>query len=159
MLAVIAKHVKEVSVLRRLLFCAAQLNPEVPNFWTLVVQFALDGKQGTIGPDIAAALVKNLEKIDPKALIDDESLQRDLVCWHSDEQKQGQPLGIILISKERNCVACGSQLLLRKDRPSYIAVYDTHFGPLQGTHYHKKCTRCSLTQLPYYWRRKFTGGV
>ena len=108
-------------MLRRLLFCASHLNREVPNFWSLVVQFAMDGKHDAIGTDITVALVKNLERIDPKALVDNDSLLRDLVCWRSDQQTGSQSLGIVLISKETNCVACGSKLL-RKDRPTYITI-------------------------------------
>ena len=63
MLAVIAKHIKEVSVLRRLLFCASHLNREVPEYWSLVVQFAMEGMQDAIRADIAAALVKILKKL------------------------------------------------------------------------------------------------
>jgi hypothetical protein len=130
MLAVVAKHIKEVSVLRRLLFCASHLNREVPKYWSLVVEFAREGKQDAIGTDIAAALVKNLERIDPKALVDDDSLLSELVSWRSDQHMGNQPLGVVLISKETNCVACGNQLLLRKDRPTSITVYDTTSGPL-----------------------------
>ena len=69
------------------------------------VQFAMEGKQyATV---ITASLMKNLEKIDAKAL--DDSLLRELVCWHSDQQMGSQPLGVVLISKETKCVACGSQ--------------------------------------------------
>ena len=81
--------------------------------------FSLEGKQDAIGTDIAAALVKNLERIDPKA---DKSLLRELVCWHSDQQTGSEPLGVVLISKETGSVACGSQFILCKDQPTYLNV-------------------------------------
>ena len=73
-------------------------------------------------------LVKNLERIDPNAFVDDDCLQRELVCWRSDQQLGNQPLGVVLISKESKCVACESPLILRKDRPSHVTVYDTIAG-------------------------------
>ena len=115
----------------------------------------MEGKQEAIGTDITAALVKNIEKIDPKALIDDDSLLSELVSWRSGQHMGSQPLGVVLISKETKCVTCGSQLPLRKDRPTCITVYDTNIGPMQGTHYHKNCSKCSLTQ---YYRYHTTGG-
>ena len=147
MLAIIAKHVKEVSVLRRLLFCAAQLNPEVLDFSCSVRLWR------TTRYDWFRHSCSSSEKFGK-----DWSQGS---CWWRRSSERASMLALRWTErrttaghrrKERNCVACGGQLLLRKDRPSYISVYDTHFGPLQGTHYHKKC---SLTQ---YYGYHTTGG-
>ena len=45
------------------------------------------GKQDAIGTDIAAALVKNLERIDPKALVDDDSSEGTSVLVFRTDRK------------------------------------------------------------------------
>ena len=59
-----------------------------------MVQFSMEGKQEAIGTDIIDALVKNLEKIDPKALVDDDSLLSELVSWRSGQHMGSQPLAL-----------------------------------------------------------------
>ena len=53
-----------------------------------------------------------------------------------------KPLGVILVSPHDSCSICSSKLLVRKDRPSSIVVYDDHIGAVPGTHYHKYCKYC-----------------
>ena len=58
MLGVLAKYFQDVSVLRRLLFAAVFLSPELPMFWEVVVEFATAGKvtKGSVTPDQIRAL-------------------------------------------------------------------------------------------------------
>ena len=44
MLEFIGKYIKDTSVMRRMLFAVFFLSPHLPEFWSLVVQFAMDGK-------------------------------------------------------------------------------------------------------------------
>ena len=43
MLGVLAKHIQDVSVLRRLLFAVVFLSPDLPMFWGVVLEFATAG--------------------------------------------------------------------------------------------------------------------
>ena len=63
MLGVLAKYIKEVSVLRRLPFAVVFLNPDLPMFWGAVVEFAKAGKlsKDSITPDVAKMLVENIQ--------------------------------------------------------------------------------------------------
>ena len=47
----------------------------------------------------------------------------------------GRPLGIVLISDNNKCLLCGCKLLIRKDRPSAILIYDHQLGTLPGKTY------------------------
>ena len=46
MLGVLAKYFQDVSILRRLLFAVVFLNPELPLFWGVVVEFATYSREG-----------------------------------------------------------------------------------------------------------------
>ena len=48
MLAAISKQVKDVSVLRRLLFALSQLPNDLPDVWKLAVEFATKNKGGNV---------------------------------------------------------------------------------------------------------------
>lgn len=127
MLSIVAHHLKDVSVLRRLLFAASHLPREVPNFWGYAVEFATAGKvdRNSIDTDTAAALIENIQSFDGRAFETDESLIRQLIGW---TPSAGRPLGIVLISPQVDCPQCGHTLTLRKDRPSSIVVYDENLG-------------------------------
>lgn len=152
MLGVVAHHLKDVSVLRRLLFAASHLPREVPNFWGYAVEFATAGKvdRSSIDTDTAAALIENIQSFDGRAFETDESLIRQLIGW---TPSAGRPLGIVLISPQVDCPQCGHTLTLRKDRPSSIVVYDENLGSVPGSHFHKTCTNrlCTLTQYYGYY--------
>ena len=68
-LAVVAKQLKDVSVLRRLLFAASFLPSEMLNLWEIAVEFATAGKIqcNSIDADTAAALIENISTFDKKA--------------------------------------------------------------------------------------------
>ena len=69
MLEIVARHLKGVSVLRRLLFAASTLSAEVPDFWGVVIEFATAGKiqHNSIDADTAAALVDNIHSFETRA--------------------------------------------------------------------------------------------
>ena len=69
MLGVVANHLKDVSVLRRLLFASIQLPQELPNRWGIAVEFATDGKvkRNSIDTCTAAVLVENIMSFDKRA--------------------------------------------------------------------------------------------
>ena len=152
MLEIVARHLKDVSVLRRLLFAASSLSEEVPNFWGIVVEFGTAGRiqRNSIDSDTAAAIVDNIHSFDERAFESDASLTHELIFWTSATSGMARPLGIVLISPEKCCVICGQTLTLRKDRPACITVYDYNLGPAPGSHF---CTNktCDLTQYFGYY--------
>ena len=139
MLGIVAHHLKDVSVLRRLLFAATQLPRELPNFWGVAVEFATDGKveRNTIDSTTASALVENIHSFDKRAFDTDESLLHQLIGW---TPSTGRPLGLVLISPEKCCTLCGQALILRKDRPATIVIYDDCIGPVWFTFLQKGVT-------------------
>ena len=152
MLGVLAKHIKDVSVLRRLLFAAAFLNPELPAFWAVVLEFATDGKisRCSVTPEQIKTLTENLQVLNASAFQPDSELQQELISLHLPGKK---PLGVILISPVSSCVLCGSELQLRKDRHAPVVLYDMNLGTIPGAHFHKFCPKrlCSFTQYYGYY--------
>ena len=61
------------------------------------------------------------------------------------------------MSSNDTCLVCKSNLLLRKDRPAQVIVYDDTMGSVPGSHYHKYCRNhsCGFTQYYGYYT---TGG-
>ena len=158
MLGVLAKYLKDISVLKRLLFATSFFPRDLPSYWGVVVEFATAGKvqQNSIDADTAAALVENIHTFDEKAFDTDKALIQELSTWKSSVSVGHtfkQPLGIVLISPKTHCELCGQALALRKDRPSSIVLYDYTSGSVPGTHYHKICTSkiCNLTQYYGYY--------
>ena len=154
MLEIVTRHLKDVSVLRRLLFAASNLSEEVPDFWGIVVEFATKGKiqRNSINSDTAAALVDNIHSFDERAFESDASLTHELITWtYSKSGSHGtRPRGIVLISPEKLCVVCGQNLTLRRDRPSSITIYDDGLGTLPGSHFHKMCTSKTCDLIQYF---------
>ena len=155
MLEVIAGYLKDLSVLRKLMFAATHLPPELPNIWGIAVEFATAGKVNAIDAMTAKSIIDNVEAFDKCALKTDDCLLKELVEWVPTSATK--PLGIDLISKKKECVHCKKELIIRKDRPSYVTVYDSNIGPVPGTHFHKTCSSktCSITQYYGYYS---TGG-
>lgn len=89
------------------------------------------------------------------AFASDKKLLQDLMEFQVPKCK---PLGLILISCKNDCLLCGSKLVLRKDRPSPVVIYDDNIGTMPGSHFHKYCTNqaCGLTQYYGYYT---TGGL
>ena len=156
MLGLIAKYIKEVSVLRRLVFAAIHLPEDLPNLWGVVIEYATKGKKesSAITAEDAKMLAENIQEFDSKAFSTDKDLLMELMALQVPKSK---PLGMVLISAKKDCPACGSSLRLRKDRPASVIVYDNNMGTLPGSHFHKCCTspKCSCTQ---YYGFYTTGG-
>lgn len=157
MLEVIAKYIKDVSVLRRLLFAAVFLSPQLPEFWGLVVEFATLGKDSaqSVTPEQARVFTENIRLLNAKAFDTDEDLLKEILRL---EIPAAMPIGIPLISNNNNCLLCGSNLLLRKDRCAPLVLYDNFRGTLPASHFHKYCSRrtCNFTQYYGYYT---TGGT
>jgi len=152
MLTAVSKNIRDVSVLRRLLFAVSQLPDELPDAWKLAVEFANRHKRGSITDEATLkVIIKNLEEIDPSVFKSDSSLFLELISSPKDS-----PLGVTLVSPVNKCIMCGSPLHLRKDRPSSVIIYDDTVGTIPGSHFHKICrTRsCGFTQYYGYYTKK-----
>ena len=152
MLEALAKQLKDVWVLRRLLFAVSTLPCDLPNFWDIAVEFATKGHlKENIDAKTARALMENVETFDKTAFSKDEALLGELVSWTP--RMFSKPLGIILISPKDKCVICGHPLVVRKDRHSSITVYHMTMGPLPGMHFYKICSnnKCSVVQHYGYY--------
>ena len=81
MLALVAKYVKDISVLRRLLFAVSQLPPDLPNKWGIAVEFATQGKESRnqISPEQVKVFVENIHELDSTAFQSDDVILQDLV--------------------------------------------------------------------------------
>lgn len=152
MLGVLAKHMKDVSVLRRLLFAAVFLSPDLPEFWAVVVEFATEGKisKCSVTPQQVKTLIENIQVLNASAFRPDCELLKELISMDLPGKK---PLGVILISPISSCILCGSTLQLRNDRHAPLVLYDINLGTIPGAHFHKFCPKrtCSLTQYYGYY--------
>ena len=152
MLGVLSKYFQDVSVLRRLLFAVVFLNPELPMFWGVVMEFATAGKiqKTSITPDQVKAIIENIQALNSAAFETDHSMLRELISLDIPGKK---PLGFILISPLTTCVRCGRQLKLRKDRHAAVTIYDCKLGTIPGAHFHKICPNrtCNVTQYYGYY--------
>ena len=148
MLELIAKYIKDASILRKILFAAVFLSPHLPEFWSLVVQFATDGKsESSLTPEQAKALAENIQTLNSSAFATDEVLFKQVLQL---ELPAAKPLGLPLISDNSTCILCGSKLLVRKDRPVRVVVYDDLRGTLPASHFHKYCSRRICPFIQYY---------
>lgn len=156
MLSTFSEHIKDVSVLRKLLFAVSQLPRDLPHIWQLAVEFATESKSNaTINAETAKMLAENLQELDSLAFESDDKLFHQLLGMPSQK-----PLGLVLISSSTRCILCESKLQLRKDRHSSVVVYDDNMGTLPGSHFHKLCTNrsCNCTQYYGYYTAKISAG-
>lgn len=148
------KYIKDASAFRRMLFAATFLPEDLPNYWQVLVEFGTKGKTTETGNiENTKLLFQNMKDLDCTAFATDQELFSELISF-----KIGtKPLGVILISCNDTCLTCKSNLLLRKDRPAQVIVYDDIMGSVSGSHYHKYCRNrsCGFTQYYGYYT---TGG-
>lgn len=148
MLGAISKYISDVSVLRRLLFAVAYLPSDLPDLWGVAVEFATRTKaKSTITAAQARVFVENLQELDRVAFSTDRKLLQELLTFNVPNKK---PLGLILISSNDHCIKCGSNLQLRKDRPSSVVIYDEQMGTIPGSHYHKTCANRAWGLTQFY---------
>ena len=148
MLGILSKSIKEVSVVRKL-FAVTFLPEDLPNRWAIAIQFAYSGQAvPEISPEYAKTLAENIEALDLYVFSSDDILRRELMGY-----PKNKPLGVVLISPRNSCIMCSSKLLVRKDRPSSIVVYDDYMGAVPGSHFHKYCPNraCGCTQFYGYY--------
>jgi len=150
----------DVSVIRRLVFAARHIDRETPGYWNLVRQFGF--KVSAMKPDTrkVQTVLENLAAIEEESFAKDTELLTEL---HQLTGYNGNPLGIILISKNKICQACGGKLLVRGDRPSFPVIYSEDLGTTSGTHFRKYCENqskgCHFVQHYGFYIQKDNDGV
>ena len=99
MLELLGKCISDVSVLRKLIFPAVFLPPDIPNLWTIALEFATAGtiSQKCITPDVVKALMENIQTFNATAFDSDEKLFREIVTLDI----PGKPLGVPLVSRSQ----------------------------------------------------------
>ena len=127
--------VKDVSVLRRMLFASTFLPCDMPHYWEVVASFSNQGSYENVSSSQVKLLMENLEILNQQAFSSDLILTRELLSTES----KSQPIGVVLVSGKKTCRSCGTKLLLRGDRPSRITLYTEQLATLPATHYHKYC--------------------
>ena len=147
-------NTSSVSVIRRLLFAVMTLPKDLHNLWGVAVEFSTWGQEArhTLNAGTGQAFCTECART---GFVADKKLLQDLMEFQVPKCK---PLGLILISSKSDCFLCGSKLMLRKNRPSPVVIYDDKMGTIPGSHFHKYCTNqaCGLTQYYGYYT---TGGI
>ena len=151
-----SEYVQEVSVLQRMICAVAHLPSELPNLWSIVVEFGAVGKETTITAEKARVLLENLEDFDEEALRSAKSttLFLELVHFIPNCTKSSAPIGVVLMSPSKTCQKCNALLTIRGDRPSRVTIYDDVLGTLPGAHYHKYCRKVGCHLHQYYGYHK-----
>ena len=158
MLGVLAKHIQDVYVLRRLLFAVVFLSQDLPMFWGVVLEFATAGKvsKSSITPEHVRILIENLQTFNATAFETDYELHKQLIFLDVPGMK---PLGVPLINSTNSCLVCGTKLQLRKDRHAPVVVYDSKYGTIPGAHFHKFCPKHTCSFCQYYGFHTIQGKV
>ena len=79
----IGKYIKDVSVLRRLLFAVSQLPQDMPNKWGIAVEFATQGKEGQnqITAEQVKVFMENMNVLDTTAFQNDNIILKNLLNY------------------------------------------------------------------------------
>lgn len=132
-----ATAVKDVSVLRRMIFATAYLPQELPQYWDIVASFSCIGSRYQISSSTVKVLMENMQVLNRQAFATDVDLTQELLSVPMGSSNE--PIGIVLISEKQSCRKCGAKLLIRRDRPCRVMLYTESMGTVPATHYHKFC--------------------
>lgn len=148
-------ELKDFGVLRRVIFAVVHLPADMPQFWSVVAQFASAGSKSDLQPESVKIAVENLKIINEKVFSTDEQLLREIHSLQPTSCKLSSPLGVVLVSSNSICRLCNDKLLIRSDRPSHITAYTETWGTVICTHYHKFCRSfrkgCNFKQYYGYY--------
>ena len=126
----------DVSVLKRLVFAAKNINTAAPGYWDLVRGFGFKYYSEKPNASKIQTFIENLALSDQESFFSDAELLTELYQF---EGNQGHPLGILLISNKDTCQNCAGKLHVCRDRPSFPMVYTEYIGTIHGTHFRKHC--------------------
>ena len=145
----ISTFTKNISTFQRLSFAKRHIPEGTPKRWEIIIQFANDSQKEpeTVTELQAKLLLEKLEYMDANAFPADEKLFMELCCMKGFHDK---PLGIVLLSDNKQCKSCNGKLLVRADRPSHLTLYSNTLGTVPATHFSLYCQNwrkgCSFVQ-------------
>ena len=129
--------VKDVAVLRRMLFATTYLPRGMPQYWEVIACFSNQGSNEKVSTSQVRLLMENLQTLNKQAFSSDLVLTNELLS--TDSNPLTQPLGVVLVSAKDTCRSCSAKLLLRGDHPSRVTLYTEQLATVPATHYHKYC--------------------
>ena len=144
MFGLLSQQFTELSAVRRLIFALVHLPEDLPNLWEIAISFST-GKQSSVSSSDIKLLIENLKEIDAAAFTKDDELLQELMSLPS--VKSSKPLGLVFLSKISSCPLCNKSMLIRKDRPARLVVYDDKLGSVPGSHYHRYCPNREVDTL------------
>lgn len=133
----VASVVKDLAVLRRMLFACSYLPSDMPQYWEVIASFCSQDSKECLSATEVRLLMENVQVLSKQAFSPDLVLTKELLSTES--KSLLQPLGVVLISSKDTCRLCGAKLLLRGDRPSRVTLYTEQLATAPATHYHKYC--------------------
>ena len=106
-------HVRDLAVLRWMLFATAFLPKELPYYWEIVISFAHEGTSTSCTAEGVEVMMGNLQMLNEKAFASDDSLLQELI--HMKPNENSKTIGLVLISLKVKCMSCEEKLSLRAD--------------------------------------------
>ena len=103
------KNTSNITVIRRILCAVAHLPKEMPNYWQTF-------SKAQISVSELQVQVENLQYLNRAAFSTNKQLLSE-ICSST------QTIGVILVSNQKECEACGANLVTRSDRPRRIGLY------------------------------------
>ena len=97
--------VKDVSVLRRMLFATPYLPQELPCYWQIIASFSTLGSDTSIDAAAVKLLMENLQVLNAQAFSTDLTLTKELL--NADSKSSMKPLGIVLLSDKKHAACVG----------------------------------------------------
>ena len=95
--------VKDVAVLRRMLFATTSLPRGMPQYWEVTACFSNQGSNASQ----VRLLMENLQTLHTQAFSSDLVLTNELLS--SDSNPSIQPLGVVLVSAKDTCCSCSAE--------------------------------------------------
>lgn len=147
---------QDISVINRLCFAARTIPVGSPNYWEIVANFSINGKQQySLTGNEARIFVENLQVFNADVFVSESELTKELVRAPKNDLTQPEKIGVILLSSIENCIICNSKLYIRHDRSVQATLYDPTFGSMPAIHYTRYCRKkgCSLQQHYGYYTK------
>ena len=152
---------KDKGVVHRLAFAARSLPRETPSYWDIVTSFGIGESSHTLSPEDTRIFIENMEILNKDVFQSDSEMIRRLIEMPRSDHGKVKKVGIILISPNKHCPKCQSQLYLRPDRSVTTTIYDHQLGTIPGQHYTKYCRQlgCHYNQHYGYHTNEESGNV
>ncbi|XP_078667555.1 uncharacterized protein LOC144909414 [Branchiostoma floridae x Branchiostoma belcheri] len=150
MLGDIFLGIRDLGVVRRLLFIKTLIPSGTPNASAIIKWFA-QGKTSSspLSEKLFETVSTNLEVLFPNAFHNDATLFMEL---QDQCLKSGKPWGGTLISTKEKCRLCGGRLEVAKDKASEVTMYNMCYGTFFGMKYPKICAqKCRFVQYYGYY--------